>query len=80
MRLHQYYADGFGDHRPVSVGLGDADIDLTILSAVEWVRNSIDLQADEVTTRFAYDHAAVVVPSRKRTHGVVPPKPGSLNV
>lgn len=61
-RLHQYYADGFGDHRPVCVGLGDVDIDLTILSAADWFSNPVDLQADEAAERFAYDHAAAVVP------------------
>ena len=61
-RLHQYYADGFGLHRPVRVGLGDADIDLTILSTGEWVNNAIDLQTDAAARRFAYDHAAAVVP------------------
>ena len=61
-RLHQYYADGFGDHRPVCIGLGDADIDLTILSAAEWVGKPVDLQTDEAANRVAYDHAATVVP------------------
>lgn len=61
-RLHQYYAAGFSDHRPVRVGLGDTDIDLTILSVGEWVGGPIDLQAGEGATRFAYDHAAIVVP------------------
>ncbi|WP_406027357.1 hypothetical protein OH802_09785 [Nocardioides sp. NBC_00850] len=61
-RLHQYYADGFGDHLPVCVGLGDANIELTILSAAEWVSNPVDLQADVAAKRFAYDHAASVVP------------------
>lgn len=61
-RLHQYYAEGFGDHRPVCVGLGDVDIDFTILSAADWFSNPVDLQADEAAKRFAYDHAAVAVP------------------
>lgn len=61
-RLRQYYADGFGDHRPVCVGLGDADIDLTILSEADWFSDPVDLQADEAAKRFAYDHAAAVVP------------------
>lgn len=61
-KLHQYYGDGFGDHRPVRIALGDADIDLTILSAAEWFSSSIDLQADEATGRFAYDHDAPAVP------------------
>ncbi len=61
-RLHQYYADGFDGHRPVCVELGDVNIDLTILSAAEWLSNPADLHAEEAADRFAYDHSAAVVP------------------
>lgn len=61
-KLHQFYADGFAEQRPVRVGLGDADIDLTVLSSADWLGSVVDLQADEEGPRFTYDHDAVAVP------------------
>lgn len=61
-RLHRYYGEGYGEHRPVRVGLGDAETALTILSTGAWVGDAIDLQADGAAKRFVYDHTAAAVP------------------
>ncbi|GGU37459.1 helix-turn-helix domain-containing protein [Nocardioides albus] len=61
-RLHQYYADGFDDRRPVQIDLDNASIAMTILSGADWLSRPLDLRADEAVGRFTYDHDAAVVP------------------
>ncbi|MBC7274965.1 hypothetical protein [Nocardioides sp.] len=55
-------ADGFVGRHPVRIDLDDAAIDLTILSADDWISSAVDLQGDEAGQRFTYDHDAAAVP------------------